>query len=158
MRASVMRPLPFWHPWMTCSTNLDPIRGFMDFNLAPLRVRRDIAMLGVIHRSVLRQGPRALQQLFQLGEPPMRIGGRVWHSRYVYDPYSNHMQDYLARSLVGYTWVYNLLPERVAGQNTVREFQKACQGIVRLRIFTGDSKDTLSPRVARHSHPARFML
>jgi len=34
------------------------------FNLAPLEVRRDIAMLGLIHRTVLRKGPSHFRKLF----------------------------------------------------------------------------------------------
>ena len=39
--------------------------ALMNFGLAPLRLRRDIAMLGVIHRSVLGKGPPQFQELFQ---------------------------------------------------------------------------------------------
>ena len=36
-------------------------------NLAPLHTRRDIAILGFIHRAVLRKGPQQLHQFFELG-------------------------------------------------------------------------------------------
>ena len=43
------------------------------FHLAPLSVRRDIAILGVIHRMVLGRGPQ-FRELFKLapldGHPP----------------------------------------------------------------------------------------
>ena len=32
-------------------------QGLLDYNLAPLTSRRDLAMLGVIHRTVLGHGP-----------------------------------------------------------------------------------------------------
>ena len=34
------------------------------FSLAPLSIRRDIAMLGLIHRTVLGKGPQHFQQFF----------------------------------------------------------------------------------------------
>ena len=34
------------------------------FNLAPLRTRRDIAMLGIVHRAALRKGPPHLWRFF----------------------------------------------------------------------------------------------
>ena len=64
-----------------CSTHLDRLDGtqtrflealglsekdaLQSFGLAPLRLRRDIAMLGVIHRSVLGKGPPQFHELFQ---------------------------------------------------------------------------------------------
>ena len=39
----------------------------MNFNLAPLSTRRDIAMLGVIHRAALREGPQQLLIFFPFG-------------------------------------------------------------------------------------------
>ena len=37
---------------------VDELTAFMDFNLAPLNLRRDIAMLGLIRRTVIGQGPQ----------------------------------------------------------------------------------------------------
>ena len=42
------------------------------FNLAPLETRRDIAMLGFIHRALLQQGPVQFQQWFVLDSSPSR--------------------------------------------------------------------------------------
>ena len=41
------------------------VEAMFVFNLAPLRIRRQIAMLGVIHRSVLGLGPAQLQVFFK---------------------------------------------------------------------------------------------
>ena len=38
---------------------VDDITALMNFNLAPLHTRRDMAMLAVIHRAALRKGPPA---------------------------------------------------------------------------------------------------
>ena len=43
--------------------------ALLHFNLAPLETRRDIAMLGLIHRSVLGGGPRHVANMF-LPSPP----------------------------------------------------------------------------------------
>ena len=43
--------------------------ALLHFNLAPLETRRDIAMLGLIHRSVLGCGPRHFANMF-LPSPP----------------------------------------------------------------------------------------
>lgn len=40
--------------------------AFMEFNLAPLTVNRDIAILGVIHRAAVRAGPAQLWKFFRV--------------------------------------------------------------------------------------------
>ena len=65
-----------------CDTVLAPVDKFQDrclkelgisaedalfhFNLAPLQCRRDMAMMGVLHRTALGKGPVRFQQFFQL--------------------------------------------------------------------------------------------
>ena len=44
---------------------MDEVSALMHFNLAPLQMRRDIAMLGVLHRAALGEGPPQLKELFQ---------------------------------------------------------------------------------------------
>ena len=50
---------------------MDALRSF---RLAPLRVRRDIALLGLIHRTVLGRGPKQFQELFVVDEYVTREG------------------------------------------------------------------------------------
>ena len=49
-----------------CLTQEDAL---MFFNLAPLETRRDMAMLGLIHRKVLGCGPRHFASMFRLAPP-----------------------------------------------------------------------------------------
>ena len=42
------------------NVNLVPQTALLNFNLAPLSCRRDIANLGVIYRAVIRRGPKIL--------------------------------------------------------------------------------------------------
>ena len=124
------------------------------FNLAPLAVRRDIAMLGVIHRAVLGCGPAQLRTFFQGGASPSRVGGRSWHHRHVSDPFSSYDRDYVNRSLVDYIWVYNLLPERIVCAASVKEFQSLCNELLKSRIMETSWKQTFTCRLSpRHAHP-----
>ena len=41
---------------------VDEVTALIEFNLAPLSARRDMAMLGVIHRTVLGKGPPHFKQ------------------------------------------------------------------------------------------------
>ena len=38
--------------------SVDDVTALINFHLAPLSTRRDIAMLGLIHRTVLSKGPK----------------------------------------------------------------------------------------------------
>ena len=40
--------------------------ALMDFNLAPLFMRRDIALLGLLHRSAIGEGPTQFRELFKM--------------------------------------------------------------------------------------------
>ena len=55
---------------------IDDVTAFSVFNLAPLQLRRDIAMLGLIHRTVLGQGPLHFQQWFFREETGHRRSAR----------------------------------------------------------------------------------
>ena len=49
---------------------INPVQALTDYHLAPLSARRDMAMLGVIHRSVLGLGPPHFNEFFQQNENP----------------------------------------------------------------------------------------
>ena len=44
---------------------IDEITALVTFHLAPLATRRDIAMLGLIHRTILGKGPSQFNAFFQ---------------------------------------------------------------------------------------------
>ena len=79
---------------------IDEVTALVEFNLCPLCMRRDIAMLGVLHRAALRQGPPQLQNLIQRQQ-----GGFMLH-----DPYAQtNMPPIIKRSAWGLVRVYNRL-------------------------------------------------
>ena len=65
------------------------------FNLAPLKARRDIAQLGLIHRAALRRGPVRLHKFF------MRVRSISGHSKQNYDPCAGCRHLYIRRSMFG---------------------------------------------------------
>ena len=89
------------------------------FNLAPLATRRGVAMLGLIHRSVLGCGPRHFASMFQLA-PPSTSQKHCWHLQSHRG--SRHLQK-LVRPTLGLTDVHNLLPARVVEQKSVAAMQ-----------------------------------
>ena len=96
------------------SLGITDLEALMHFRLAPLCTRRDIAILGMIHRCVLREGPACLWKFFVVEhrEPPPRCPRR--HCRHLIDPCGLRWPDYALRSAFGGARLYNLLPDYIA--------------------------------------------
>ena len=52
---------------------IDSTAALMDFNLAPLSMRRDIALLGILHRAALGEGPPQFREYFRRKEGSLRL-------------------------------------------------------------------------------------
>ena len=83
--------------------------ALLHFNLAPLQTRRDIAMLGLIHRSVLGCGPRHFANMFLTSPPSVSQK----HDKQLLSHRSPRHLQILSRSALGLVDVYNLLPQVV---------------------------------------------
>ena len=142
--------------------NIGSLDALLHFNLAPLATRRDIAMLGAIHRSVLGYGPLQLQQFFVLSEAETRFT-RYRHRRNLHDVCDrSNCPTYLKRSVLGLIAIYNVLPEYVVLAPTVKRFQHCLQDIVKYLAVTGypqwqtslnrcTFRCTVLPRVTLHA-------
>ena len=88
---------------------LPPTSAFLDYNLAPLRVRRDIGLLGLLHSCALGHAHQDFLQLCPLdsSEPMRRTRLQSHrHSRQLVD----RVLDLFRRSIFGLVRIYNLLP------------------------------------------------
>jgi len=117
---------------------LSELNGLLDYRLAPLPSRRDIAMLGVLHRVTLGDAPPQLAELFPvLGtvwEPWGLRRLRNWrarHSRQLGTHASFNSTELMRRSLFGLVGCYNLLPQKVVNCKTVKTFQKHLQNALK---------------------------
>ena len=148
------------------AAGVSKLEALNEFSLAPLTVRRDIAMLGIIHRTVLGRGPVQFQDFFK-AEERARREGRGRHALQLL-PLSDHVSDfvlpgsrpanYIRHSGFGLIHVYNMLPADIVEQAaSVKHFQKALQELVRQRANEGcsDWELTLSPRPQSWRHPLR---
>ena len=123
------------------------------WNLAPLNTRRDVAMLGLVHRAVLGLGPKHFQRFFrQQGVREVahwtRGATRRHHLQLEEGSYAN-CPELLRRSALGLVKVYNLLPQHVVSADSVRSFQRKVQDLMKSRA-AAECEDwhlTLSPRV-----------
>ena len=146
--SSILAPLDRVQTTFVHNFNIDTIDAFMNHNLAPLSLRRDIAMLGFLHKCVLPGAHPEMETLFprRLGNgndgAPRRLWNKLTFSRRTFHP------DLARRSLFGLTYVYNALPEHIVGLNSVQEFQHGLTDLARRKICHGhrDWETFLSPR------------
>ena len=130
---------------------IDEMEALLCFSLAPLRTRRDIAMLGVIHRTVLGKGPAQLQQFFcrkaKEGVARTRLQARR-HDCQLVEYCDGHHTELIRRSVLGLISVYNLLPQHAVQATSVSLFHSCLQSLVQERALGGDEawRDLLSPR------------
>ena len=110
--------------------------AFINFNLPPFGVRRDIAMLGVIHKCSLGLTHDALCSLF-----PPAIRSHSYNTRFSnglhnlqrLDRCDGRQNDILQRSAFGLVRMYNLLPQKIIDMKDISLFQRALQNIVKSR-------------------------
>ena len=133
--------------------------ALLEYNLAPLESRRDIAMLGLIHRCTLGNGPLHFKEFFTPATTlrrNTRSGGRL-HSKQLMDIRDRPFLEIERRSVLGLIWVYNRLPQDIINADDVRIFQRNQQLILKQQISSGyeDWSTTFSPRIPVYKHPMR---
>ena len=131
------------------------------YSLAPLSARRDMAMLGVIHRSVLGKGSGHFRRFFkiriQVRRRQVTRDDKRRHPLQLEDPRENRCTVFLTRSALGLIGVYNLLSTCIVSEGNVKAFQSALQSLLRERSVcrTDDWANTYSPRQPLYRHPLR---
>ena len=111
---------------------IDAINALLYFNLAPLSLRRDIAMLGLIHRTVLGQRPEHFKQWFYREDVANRTTLRFKRHRLRLHEYVNGQQlAVVKRSALGFDSIYNMLPTEIVEANDVKCFQGLLQDLAK---------------------------
>ena len=155
---SVLKPLDETQDRYLREIGLSDVDAFVHFRLAPLSCRRDIALLGVIHRAVLGIGPAHFHEFIR---PPWRWQSRrvvrQRHRFHLEDSIDGHHLDVYRNSIFGLIRVYNLLDAHIIEQRSVSAFQSMLQQLLFARVCAGctDWRDTFSPRIPMHAHPLR---
>ena len=132
--------------------------AFMSFNLAPLNLRRDIAMLGLIRRTVLGLGLQHFQRLFFAETCSDRRTKRCKrHHRQLHEYRQGQYLDMVGRSALGLTSVYTLLPREIVEANDVKICQRLLQDLARdcASRNVPDWQHMLSTRHRLHVHPLK---
>ena len=120
--------------------------ALLNFRLAPLVLRRDIGILGFLHRVNLGQVSEQIRQLFPPTGPRRSassgIAGRVrgataFHTKQFFDRVTATPSEQFKRSIFGMVQCYNALPQRVVDQKTVSASQGCLQESVKTRAREG---------------------
>jgi len=107
----------------------------LNFGLAPLNSRRDVAMLGVIHRTVLGLGPKHFLKFIQRADESNHPTGRVAmhsHDKQLRSYRTGNFLQIIAHSILGAIDVYNLLPQYVIAAMDVSTFRNRLQQILKV--------------------------
>ena len=111
-------------------------------NLAPLQTRRDMAMLGLIHRTVLNEGPPQFQQWFFPDTRPKHSYNTKLqeskHNKQLSSYLTGRYTELLRRSPLGLVEVYNKLQQEVVNKTSVKAFQTELQNLVKREEVKGN--------------------
>lgn len=119
---------------------ISDVEALTRYNLAPLNVRRDIAILGFLHRINLNLVSDQIKELIpQVGsrEPlgnfvASRVrGATCLHNMQLYDRVSATCSEQFKRSIFGMVRCYNSLPQWVVENTSVKAFQRSLQECVK---------------------------
>jgi hypothetical protein len=101
--------------------------AFLEHNLAPSRLRRNIAALGFLHKVNLGKAHPHLRQFFPptvvRSERPTRLSTKR-HDRQITDFCDGSQTVQFQQSLFGMVKIYNLLPQAAVDAKDVKTFQR----------------------------------
>ena len=131
---SALRPLGAVLSDFLKQINMTELDALRNFNLAPLQVRRGIAMLGMIHRS---QGLKAIPQLKAI----LKVDANAWH---LHESMAD--TEVTRRSAFGLVPVYRALPAEIRSITQVSAFQARIQrAVLKCAEAGGEWRTMLSP-------------
>ena len=132
--------------------NLSHTTEFLDFNLAPLNLRRDIAMLGLLHKCALGTAHSRLRKPFPRVPTPQPIHNtrhsKRRHTHQLKEHCTNNFLEVMRQSIFGLVRVYNFLPQQVIDAPSVTVFQRTLTSLAKdasLKLIE-DWSTVFSPR------------
>ena len=122
--------------------DLSKEEAFLRYNLAPLPLRKDVAMLGLLHKCTLKKAHPRLQALFPPA-PPQQAAYRTRHAgkrhtKQLLERCTGRFLELTRRSAFGLVRVYNFLPEDTVKTTTLTGFQTALTELARAACEKGN--------------------
>ena len=131
---SVLEPVDRVQRRLLRELGMSEVEALLNFRLAPLPSRRDMAMLGALHKVTLGLAPPQLAAFFPraAGRTTSFDRQRLRHWRLLHDKQLHSecaidSTDIMRRSLFGLVHLYNRLPQRTVGQLSIKSFQRSLQ-------------------------------
>ena len=115
--------------------------AFLEFNFAPTELRRNIAILGLLHKRVLGQAHKAFERLLpfysQRFEEPRGFG----HNKQLYGHWFEvtRYPSLYCKSIFRMVDIFNNLPQHVVDSKCVTTFQRFLTEIAKKRCREGES-------------------
>ena len=144
--------------------SISAAEAFLDYNLAPLSTRRDIAMLGLVYKCVFDLAHPDLCNMFTKINVGHEYLTRLQDNRHRYqlkEETDGTRHEMLRRSIFGAVRIWNRLPQNIVEIPCVSKFQSALTELVRCRCRGGGAQweETLSPRVVLTSaHEGNYFV
>ena len=116
--------------------DVTPEEAFLKYNFAPTVLRRDIGLLGFVHKATLEKCHPGIQKLLTLREP----NAYDYHNK----PIKNYLDNVIChhgiffRSIFGTALLYNRLSQSIVNEPTITKFQARLTTITRLRCTAED--------------------
>ena len=106
--------------------DVSPELAFLEHNVAPPKLRRNIGMLGFLHKRVLGKSHPAIQRLFPFHADVFGSLRPGEHDKQLYDHILEvqQQQSLHRRSVFGMVQIYNRLPQHVVNHTTISLFQR----------------------------------
>ena len=136
-----MRPLIFWtnliprNAFFLTELHTDEASAFLEFNFAPPTLRRNIGILGLLHKRVLGKSHPVFEKILPFF---VQIFGELRpgeHNKQLYNHFleTQYQPQLFRRSIFGMVHIYNSLPQNVVDCPCVSSFQTALTMIARQR-------------------------
>ena len=123
-----------------CELGLSTAEAFLEFNFAPPKLRRNVAVLGLLHKRVIGKCHPVYERLFPWYSQRFPEGRGFGHNKQLYNhcvEISAHQQLYNRSSFL-MTDIYNNLPQHVVDAVSVAIFQSYLTHISRTRCQQQD--------------------
>ena len=101
-------------------------QAFLNFNFAPTRLRRDVAILGLLHKRVIGQTHPTFARLLPFYSERFDTPRGIGHSKPLYGHWTEatHHHSLFAKSIFKMVDIYNNLPQYVVDSVSISLFQK----------------------------------
>ena len=126
--------------------NLSNSEAFLKFNFAPTILRRNIGILGFLHKRVLGLSHPSIEKLLPWYSQRFDESRGLGHNKQLYghSVEISHQRSLFNRSIFAMVDIYNNLPQEIVDASNVKLFQSLLTKIAKERCLRGDPDWTMS--------------